>query len=200
MSDSPTPGRSEIESKLAKALRHPVRADIFHILSEKVSSPKQLSVQLGVKLQIAYYHVNVLKKLELIELVDTQPVRGATEHFYRSIQLPYFHGKDWAEFPVSARQAVSGSEVQTVFRDVVKSLEAGKFDARSDRHLSLTSIVLDDQAWKELGQGLHSFVWDVLSLQAEAFKRLGKGKGDVIPVSLALLAYEVDGHGEARAG
>ncbi len=41
------------------------------------------------------YHVRVLRELEMIELVSTRQVRGATEHFYRSVAQPDLDDEIW---------------------------------------------------------------------------------------------------------
>jgi len=46
-------------------------------------SPNELSFELQVYLAKLDYHVDQLHQAGLIELVRTEPRRGATEHFYR---------------------------------------------------------------------------------------------------------------------
>jgi predicted transcriptional regulator len=43
-----------------------------------------IAAELGLDLRGVAYHVRVLKKLGCIELVGTQPRRGAVEHVYRA--------------------------------------------------------------------------------------------------------------------
>ncbi len=52
-----------------------------------------------------------------------------------------------------------------VFTDAAKSLDAGAFDARDDRHLSRTPLVLDSQAWGEMTSMLNETVERALDLQ-----------------------------------
>jgi hypothetical protein len=41
------------------------------------------------------YHVRVLRKLGMIELVGTRQVRGATQHFYRGTPQSYLDDEAW---------------------------------------------------------------------------------------------------------
>jgi hypothetical protein len=41
------------------------------------------------------YHVRVLRKLGMIELVETRQVRGATQHFYRGIPQSHLDHDVW---------------------------------------------------------------------------------------------------------
>jgi hypothetical protein len=47
-----------------------------------VASPSELPDALGEPLGNVSYHVRILRELDCIELVRTEPRRGALEHFY----------------------------------------------------------------------------------------------------------------------
>jgi DNA-binding transcriptional ArsR family regulator len=76
--------REPVDSRLT-ALRHPLRQRILKQLSAvgSSSSPKRISDMLGAPLSNVSYHVRILAKCEALELVDTRPVRGSMEHFYK---------------------------------------------------------------------------------------------------------------------
>lgn len=70
------------------ALGHPLRARILSVLDTGEASPKELATQLGEKLGNVSYHVRILARLGLIELVRETPRRGAVEHHYRAAPRP----------------------------------------------------------------------------------------------------------------
>lgn len=70
------------------ALGHPLRARILALLDEGEASPKEIAGQLGEKLGNVSYHVRILARLGLIELVRETPRRGAVEHHYRAVPRP----------------------------------------------------------------------------------------------------------------
>lgn len=76
-----------IDPRLAKALSRPLRADALALIGEGVNSPKLIAAKLGLDLRTVAYHVRVLRSLGCIELVETRPRRGATEHVYRLSEL-----------------------------------------------------------------------------------------------------------------
>jgi DNA-binding transcriptional ArsR family regulator len=72
-----------IDQRLAKALSNSLRAQALNLIAEGVASPKLIAEQLGLDVRNVAYHVRVLKRLDCIELVETQQRRGAVEHVYR---------------------------------------------------------------------------------------------------------------------
>ena len=76
-----------IDPRLAKALSSPLRANALALIGEGVSSPKLIAAKLDLDLRTVAYHVRVLHNLGCIELVETHPRRGFTEHVYRLTEL-----------------------------------------------------------------------------------------------------------------
>jgi len=71
---------------LARANTHPLRISILEVLGMdegRTLSPSDLSYELRTPLSNVNYHVTELRRTGLVELAGEQPVRGATEHFYR---------------------------------------------------------------------------------------------------------------------
>ncbi len=77
------PQPASIDNRLAKALSNPLRAQALTLIANGVTSPKAISDELGLDVRTVAYHVRVLRKLECIELAETQQRRGAVEHIYR---------------------------------------------------------------------------------------------------------------------
>jgi DNA-binding transcriptional ArsR family regulator len=67
----------------AQAVAHPLRREILDALAEGAMSPTQLAEKLAQPLANVAYHVRRLAELGVVVLVDSRPVRGALEHFYR---------------------------------------------------------------------------------------------------------------------
>jgi DNA-binding transcriptional ArsR family regulator len=79
------------DNDLLMALRHPLRRQILRTMgAEKAISPRQISRALGQPLSNVSYHVRVLADRGTIALVNTKPVRGSMQHFYRTaIDAPW---------------------------------------------------------------------------------------------------------------
>jgi len=74
---------------MMKALAHPLRFRILEQLAAGPASPSAIAEALGEPLGNVSYHVKILLQYEAIELVETRPVRGALEHFYKAIAGPH---------------------------------------------------------------------------------------------------------------
>ena len=133
-----------ITQQLAKALAHPLRVRILSSLHKGISSPNQLSQELGEPLGNVSYHVKTLLEYDCVELVKTEPRRGAVEHFYRATERAFFSDADWAKIPASARKGINGVAVETIGQEVTAAMVAGTTDARTDTHLSHTPLLLDE--------------------------------------------------------
>jgi DNA-binding transcriptional ArsR family regulator len=166
-----------VDRRLAKALSHPLRAHVLTILNERVASPNQIANELEEPLGNVSYHVKTLAEMGCIELVNTQPRRGAIEHFYRAVVRPFFSDKDWKRLPPSARQGISDATLQLIWEDTSEALNAGTFDRRTDRHLSRSELMLDEQGWKEVNKLLLDTMKQAVKIEAEAVKR-GAGDSD----------------------
>jgi DNA-binding transcriptional ArsR family regulator len=192
---APRVPRSEqdLETRMAKALAHPLRARILSRLNERVASPNELSRELGEPLGNVSYHVKALLELRCVELVDTAQRRGAIEHYYRALTRSRIDNSAFKKLPASVRGEISGMTVEEAIGDVAKAFKAGTFDARTDRHASFNRLVLDEQAWGELTQEVGRLLERALELQSESAGRLGNNgssEGGQVRTGLALVAYE----------
>src|SRR3954464_8793640 len=140
----------ELNSNIVKALSHPLRMRILTRLNAGVASPNEMAKEFDESLPLVSYHVRILRELDCIELVRTTPRRGAIEHHYRALTRAFLNEHDWAQLPPSARKAVSNTVLTKALGDVREAVAAGTFDDRADRHLSLSSLLLDEEGWRGL--------------------------------------------------
>ena len=107
-----------VDQRLMKALGHPLRIGILTVLNDRTASPNELSKQLEEGLSQVSYHVKVLKDFEMIEMVKTEPRRGAVEHYYRAVSEVFLPSWQMKLMP--------------------KSGSAPRYEEYSDRDLSRT--------------------------------------------------------------
>ncbi|MFN8162423.1 MAG: winged helix-turn-helix domain-containing protein [Solirubrobacterales bacterium] len=179
-----------ITQQLAKALAHPLRVRILTSLQKGISSPNQLAQELGEPLGNVSYHVKTLLEYNCVELVKTEPRRGAVEHFYRATERAFFSDADWARIPASARKGISGVILESIGKDATEAMIAGTIDARTDSHLTRTPLILDEKGWTELNGVLENAQSRAIEIQGEAAHRLVAEKADPIPTKLAILHFE----------
>src|SRR3954451_8887531 len=122
------PAGETSEARIAKALAHPLRARILQRLGERVASPGDLAVELNAPLGVVSYHVRMLRDYECVELVRTEPVRGALQHFYRATARPTLDHAQWRKLPARLRKQLSGSTIHEVVADLAASADADLLD------------------------------------------------------------------------
>ena len=168
-----------ISARMAKALADPWRVRILAELSVRPLSPSRFVEQVGGELTHISRCFRQLADWGYIEVVEERPGRrrgAAIEHVYRGIQRAYFDTSTWEGIPRSARDAASRSAVNSYFARIAEAVEAGTFDHEVDRHLSWDGVVLDKQAWRQLGDRLDDVLAWLSELEVEALSRLGPGR------------------------
>ena len=181
---------SAVDSRLAKALAHPLRVQLLAALNEGVASPNELAKRLGEPLTNVSYHVRMLHDLGCIELVQTEPRRGALEHYYRAIVRPFFGERDWKKLPKNARGSISDAVLQLVWEDASEAIKSGQFDERDDRHLSRTVLAVDEQGWGELQELLAGTLDRAMEIQVESASRASKEEdGDTFCANLVMVTH-----------
>jgi len=179
-----------VDTRVAKALAHPLRAHVLAILNDRVASPNQMAEELGEPLGNVSYHVKALLELECIELVSTTPRRGAVEHFYRALTRPYFSDRDWTRLPRSLRQSISDVGLQLIWDDVADAIEKGSFESRDDRYLSRAPLVLDERGWEAVTELLSDLFEKTMQIEAESAGRLAEGGDESIATRLVVMHFE----------
>jgi DNA-binding transcriptional ArsR family regulator len=161
-----------IEDRVLKVISHPVRIEVLRVLHNRVSSPKELAKELGESVSNVSYHFKFLQKEDCIEMLDTEPRRGAIEHYYRAKTPPVYDEESWAKLPKAAREEISALTVRNFVGEAVRALNAGTFDANEDRRLSWMPMELDEQGWRELVERQGEWLEELERIKAAAVERL----------------------------
>jgi DNA-binding transcriptional ArsR family regulator len=180
-----------VNMQLVKALAHELRIEILTILNERMASPNELAKELDEGLSQVSYHVKVLKDYECIELVKTEPRRGAVEHYYRATSRAFLTDRDWHELPKSVKPGLSADLLELIRRDAVWAIEEGSFDARDDRHLTRTPLILDDDGWEEVLDVLDRALSDISRVQKKNATRLARSSEQGFSATVAMLGFEM---------
>jgi DNA-binding transcriptional ArsR family regulator len=184
-----------IDERLIKSLTHGLRVEILTILNERIASPNEISKELGEGLSQVSYHVKVLKDYGCIELVKTEPRRGAVEHYYRATARAWLTDRDWDWIPASVRPGMSADLLELILGEAVSALEEGTLDSRVDRHMSRTPLILDEEGWREVTETLSEALGEIAEIQTRSSRRLVDSQEKGFSASVSLLGFEVpDGH------
>ena len=182
--------QGELNIDLIKALGHTLRFQALHIFNKRVTSPNEVSRELGVPVNKLAYHVRVLEKSNLIELVKTEQRRGATEHYYRATSRAQLTDEDWMHLPKNIQSNITFDVMKVIGREVGSAMQTGSFDARNDRRQTWLSMQLDEEGWREAIAILAEAEERLISLEAEATERRIANGSDPVPMSVALLGFE----------
>jgi DNA-binding transcriptional ArsR family regulator len=180
---------SAVDSRLAKALAHPLRVQLLAALNEGVASPNELAKKLDEPLTNVSYHVRMLHDLGCIELVETEPRRGALEHYYRAVVRPFFGDRDWKRLPRNARGSISDAVLQLVWEDAAEAIKGGLFDEREDRHLSRSVLSVDERGWDDLHDLLSQTLDRAMQIQADSASRASKNGDEAFNVNLVMMTH-----------
>jgi DNA-binding transcriptional ArsR family regulator len=184
--DGQRPAGETSEARIAKALAHPLRARILQRLGERVASPGDLALELGAPLGVVSYHVRMLRDYDCVELVRTEPVRGALQHFYRATARPNLDEAQWRTLPTTLRGELIGETIQGIVDDLAEAADAGRLED-PDVVLKRTLLELDARGYRKLNKLLAKTLDQALAIAAESAER---GAGDVIATELALLHFK----------
>jgi DNA-binding transcriptional ArsR family regulator len=184
--------RNGATQALSKVVAHPLRIEALSILAERPASPKELAAELGSPVGNISYHVRELKRLGMIELVEEKKRRGAIEHFYRAVHYPMVDDPEWEKLSPAKREVMSVWIVQLMLADAVKAFGAGTFDARGNRHLSRTDMLVDERGWEELIAIQAKAFYAVQAVRERNAKRLAKAHGEgAISVVASMSCFEL---------
>ena len=117
------------------------------------------------------------------------PRRGATEHFYRATTRSFFNDANWERLSADAKNGLSVTGLKMIVDTAKAAVAADSFDARGDRHLSCTPVILDEEGW-ELAQLLTETLDRVMDLQAESALRVAESGEDSIRATVSMLGFE----------
>jgi DNA-binding transcriptional ArsR family regulator len=186
-----------LDRRLALALNHPLRSEILVALHDRTASPNELHHELKAPLSKVAYHVRVLEKLDCIELMETRPVRGSTEHFYRASKMAFLDDESWQLLNDETRTSISVSTVREGFELARAALLAGTFDKRTERQAINHKMSLDEQGWEELHQASIEWYEKTRRINADCANRT-TGPKTRFTVIGSLFGYEAAPPGMTR--
>jgi DNA-binding transcriptional ArsR family regulator len=159
------------QTRLAKALSHPLRQRLLIGYTDRTASPAELADELEAPLTSVSYHTQRLLRHGLIELVGTERRRGGLTHLYRAVAPPQLEDESWGALSPALRRSLAGDLVGRVWDELREALGRGAFED-AEVHVSRTPLELDDEAHAELSALLRRLVVDEAPrLQRETAER-----------------------------
>ncbi|HEY5333426.1 MAG TPA: helix-turn-helix domain-containing protein [Solirubrobacterales bacterium] len=174
--------RGGLKTALQAAVGHPLRLRIFAILAERPASPAELSREFAEAVGNVNYHVQALASANLIEEVGSRPVRGAVEHFFKAVELPYISDEQEAELDDCARHSMTETVVAIYAANATHALKSGTLLSRNDHHLTRTALNVDEAGWGEVTAAYADLYDRVIEIQTAAAERMGQSDEEPIRI------------------
>lgn len=180
-----------IDDQLAKAIAHPIRAQILAEANERVMSPAQFARRHDLDVsKVAYHFRELADRYDCLELVGETPVRGSTEHFYKATRRALFDGKSWDNLPETIKNKISGETVTNLLDAISEAMLEETFDERNDRSLVWDKILLDERGWDEIGSIFRECIYRTLEAAARSNARVTESGEEGILASWAFLFFK----------
>lgn len=177
-----------VDTKVAKALSHPLRVQILAELNKRVMSPTQFSKRFGVPLGTVARHFRALRKAGCVEIVHEDGRGRAVEHFYRATRRALFDDKAWESLPETIRNKLSARTIGDLLEVVSEAMRKETFDSRTDRHAAWERPIVDEQGWMEMSAIQREAAEKLMRAAREARSRLIRsGEKGLIGVWATLL-------------
>lgn len=168
-----------------------VKALIF--LVERAGSPKEIGAALGISTPKASHHVKKLERLRLVELIEEREVGGTIQHIYRAIVRPIVSNEEWDKLSLAERQRYSVWIVRMLLADAAVAFNAGTFDARSNRHLSRTPMLVDGEGLNEVAEIQNRALNEMIKAEAISTERRARSGEPGIHVVAGMMCFELPG-------
>jgi predicted transcriptional regulator len=187
--------RRQATQNRIKALSHPLRAEAFRLIRDNGPlSPRGVAKELEADVRTISYHVRKLREFNCIEEVDTRPVRGAIEHFYRATEEHMIDTEEWGELadvePQMA-QALTDEFMQGVVDDYSDSRRAGVVALDEEFWIVRTPLVLDTLGVKEVLEASQRYENEVLEIATRSTQRRSTDGAEPVPTSHSVVFFKM---------
>jgi DNA-binding transcriptional ArsR family regulator len=180
--------------RLSVAFADPLRLKIItELYLREMSSTEFFEAFGGGSVPRVNRHFKALAKHGWLTLVRTKTGgrrRGAQENFYRATELAVVDLEVWAGLPEPVRLAFTCRTYKQFAERGKDAISAGTFDARSDRHLTWTPLVLDRRGWERIIRALDEIFEALLEEQERANLRITKSGEAPILTTAGLAGFE----------
>lgn len=181
-------------ARFAIVFTDPLRLKIVTELFRREMSPSQFhELYGGGTLSRVDRHFKKLAEhgwLRLVREARGGPRRGGIEHFYRAPELAVIQEEMWALLPVAVRAEYSWRTFEQFAERVEEAMTAGTFDARGERHLTWTPLVLDQRGRSQVLAAAMRLFRSVMEEQADARIRIAESNEKPMEATVGIAAFD----------
>lgn len=190
--------REQVEhlQRLAVVFAVPIRLKIVTELYQREMSPKQFYEEFGGgSVSRVTQHFERLRKTDWLRPMWTVGPggkrRGGVETIYRATELAFCDLETWTALPYSLRIMVSWNGFKEIGEQLRGAMEALTFQARPDRRLTGTKLLLDGEGWERVANAVGEEFAAQYEEQEDARRRANHTGEKLFRVSSVLLAFEL---------
>jgi predicted ArsR family transcriptional regulator len=186
--------RRQATQNRLKAMQHPLRAEAFRLIKEQAPiSPAEVARELEADIPTVSYHVRKLAEYDCVEEVESRPVRGVVEHFYRATEIHMVDIEEWAELAEQnpeIAEVLTDEFMQNIVDDFTASRRAGIVARDENFWITRTSHVLDDEGLGEALEAAEAYEATITEIAARcAARREPEDPG--VPVSSSIVLFKM---------
>lgn len=180
--------------RISKVISDPVCLRIVTELNLQAMSPTGFHRKFGGGSRTGIYRrFNLLAELGWLRKVDQKrggKRRGATESFFRATGPVVFDSDSWPDVPDSLKTTFSWTIFEQLSEQFKEAMDAGTLDARVDRHLSWSPVLLDELGWENVIAALDALFTFIGEEQAAAKRRVANSGEEEIRMTVGLGGFE----------
>ena len=186
--------RRQATQNRLKAMQHPLRAEAFRLIKEREPvSPAEVARELEADVPTISYHVRKLSEYDCVEEVESRPVRGVVEHFYRATETHMVDIEEWAELAdvdPEVAEVLTDEFMQLIVDDFTASRRAAIVGRDEKFWITRTSHTLDDQGLDEALEAAEAYEAKMTEITARSAARL-EPEDPGIPVSSSIVFFKM---------
>lgn len=187
--ERPGQRRKSIEEVVAYALGHRIRVHVLWLLNEGTYTTAQLAKIIGEPANNVANHVRELLDAGSIELARSEPKGNVLQHYYRSVEIPYYSEEDAEAMTPEQRHVTAGLVVQTAMAEVMAALWRGTLtDPRTV--LVWNSHTVDQQGREELEAEERAYLERAQEIEVASTNRRAASKESGQSMVVALFGFE----------
>jgi hypothetical protein len=156
-------------------------------------SPAEVARELETDVPTISYHVRKLSEYDCVEEVESRPVRGVVEHFYRATDSPTVDIEEWAELAdqdPGIAEVLTDEFMQFIVDDFTASRRAGIVGRDEKFWVTRTPHVLDDEGLDEALEAAEAYEAKMTEIAARSAARL-ESEDPGIPVSSSIALFKM---------
>ncbi len=205
--EAPPPGEERAESslveakgplapfhlRLSKVLKDEVCLRIVEETNQREMSAAQFHREFGGSRSGIHWRFKLMEDAGWVKQIRTKTkgkCRNGKEKFFRAAGPAVFDDGPWADVPPLVGETDSWKTFEQLSEHVKEAMKAETFDARTDRYLTWSLLLLDHEGWEKLAAACNALHGFILDEAAKAKERMARSGGRPVWMTVGLAMFE----------